>query len=129
MTVKSVDVIFTPEWDMVGQWYSMLSIVMENNSGTTLDNPEIKIELGQSATATQNSGFQFTQEGDVIIGTLEPHLLPVLNGTSVTFSVGLNYNGDFNGNFPVAYWVDGVIAEGGGGSGELDDEAPTQQRA
>lgn len=126
MTAKNVDITFTPEWEMVGQWYSVLSLVMTNSSGGILENPEIKIELGQTASATQNSGFKFTQKGDLLTGQLESHLLPVQNGASVTFSLGLNYNDDFNGDFPVAYWVDGVIVEGGGGGGQLDDEPPTQ---
>lgn len=126
MTVRNIAVSFTPEWQTTGQWYAVLSIVMKNNSGKTLENPEIKIELGQQATATQNSGYSFTQSGKVLTGHLQPTLRPVQNGASVTFTIGLNYSGDFNGDFPVAYWVDGQLAEGGGGGGELDDEPPTQ---
>ena len=125
MTVRGVDVKFTPNWQEAGDWYASLSVLMENNSGKALDKPEIKIQLGQSATATEGTGFTFKQEGDVLVGTMAPHLLPVQDNGSVTFTIGLSFEGDFNGAYPLAYWVDGELAEGGNG-GEIDEEAPTQ---
>ncbi len=129
MAIRNVDILFTPEWDVYGQWYSVLSIVMKNNTGKALDDPEIKIELGQPATGTQDVGYFFEQDGIFLTGSLAPNLLPVEAGSSVTFKIGLNFSSGFDGSFPANYWVDGVLAEGGGGGGELDDEPPSQPKS
>ncbi|HEY2452938.1 MAG TPA: fibronectin type III domain-containing protein [Scandinavium sp.] len=122
----ATNIKITQEWTSTGDWYAALQCTLTNNSGSQLTNPVIKIQLGQSASASLNVGYNFEQSGDILTGVLVAALLPVSDGASVIFSIGLNYsNGEFDGTFPTAYWVDGVLVEGDGGSDGGDTEAPS----
>ncbi len=121
----SINVVFQPSWSSKGEWYSALELTMTNHSGKTLANPTIAIELSQPATASSCAGFTFSQEGQIVSGTLLGSQL-VADGASVTFSVGLNFpEANTNPAFPKAYFVDGLIADSNAPiDGDDEEETP-----
>ncbi|MEJ0003819.1 MAG: hypothetical protein WDN30_09980 [Pararobbsia sp.] len=67
---NTINVAFIPTWTTPGERYAALDFEMINRSGAPLVNPQIKIQLAQSATATPGSNHTFTQSGNTLTGTL-----------------------------------------------------------
>ena len=111
---SNIDVTFNAKWKDAGEWSGALDIEMVNNTGSTLVNPKIKIQLGQYFTASENTGYDFIQEGDILTGHLQAYMANVENGAKVKFAVGASFpNGGNQSKLPVAYWVDGMSAING----------------
>lgn len=127
---NSINVIFDADFQNNTAYAASLHLKMTNKSGGALDNPEIKVKLGQKPSSVSNGTGSILDvpnplDADGIVTLhLEPELLPVENGQEVVFSFGLSFNNGGNDNvLPTDYWVNGLEANGGG---EPDTEAPTQ---
>jgi hypothetical protein len=119
---SNINVKMKAEWNGAGAWSGALEFEMVNNTGSTLVNPEIKIQLGQLFIASMNTGFEFAQAGDILTGHLLSHLANVASGETVRFSVGASFpNGGNLSKLPVAYWVNGMNTNGS----DTDDSTDT----
>jgi chitodextrinase len=105
---------FNAQWINTGDWSGTLEFTMVNNTGSQLQDPEIKIQLGQYFRALQNSGVNFVQHDDILTCHLLPYLNTVAAGETVIFSVGASFLQGGNKNvLPTAYWVNGAAAING----------------
>ncbi|NWA37016.1 fibronectin type III domain-containing protein [Pseudomonas reactans] len=121
---EQINVTFKSRWNGASAWSGTLEFDMTNNTGATIVNPEIKIQLGQHFTASANTGFDFIQTGDMLIGHLVSHLQNIANGETLAFSVNASFPNGGNMNvLPVAYWVNGKDAING--NANPDTTAPT----
>jgi chitodextrinase len=121
---KNINVTFHANWNGATDWSGSIEFKMTNNTGSELKNPEIKIQLGQYFDALQNTGLDFTQNGNILTGHFPPYLANIGNGETVIFYVGASFpNGGNTRALPVAYWVNGKNAING--DANPDVTAPT----
>jgi hypothetical protein len=106
--VDTINVAVKASWENASTWSGTLKITLVNNTGIALNNPEIKIQLGQNFNALQNTGLSFTQSGTLLTGFLSPYLASIPSGASVTFSIGASFPaGDNTQTLPGSYWING----------------------
>lgn len=104
----AINVTMKASWENASTWSGVLKITMVNNTGAVLNNPEIKIQLGQNFNALQNTGLSFTQSGNLLTGYMSPELASIPDGASVTFSIGASFPAGGNTQtLPVSYWING----------------------
>lgn len=106
--VDTINVGVKASWENASTWSGTLKITMVNNTGSVLNNPEIKIQLGQEFNALQNFGLVFTQSGTLLTGFLSPERANVPDGGSVTFSIGASFPAGGNTQIlPGSFWING----------------------
>lgn len=125
----TTNVSFTAQYTTVSAWSGILEITLTNNTGATLNGPlEISFDMPETVTPSTNTGLDVENSGTStthVVGQLADNLLPVADGESVTFRVGIGSStGNLSANaLPTAYYVNGVLA-GEGGGGAPDTTAP-----
>lgn len=128
----TTNVSLDAEYTQVSAWSGTLQVTLTNNSGAPLENPvEIIIDMPAEVSPSTNQGFIVENSGTPttrIVGQLSQDLTPVADGATVTFTINLasNTGGLTADVLPTAYYVNGLLAQGGGDSGsEPDDNAPS----
>ncbi|EML8489963.1 fibronectin type III domain-containing protein [Salmonella enterica subsp. enterica] len=121
MKTVNQSVIAYPQWDGSTEepYYDRCTVKLYNMTDTDIENPTISFTLAEGQSPSEDSNFNYTQNGNIITGHLTDDTTIPANQQYVTFAIGIN-GGEDVGALPSNFFVNDESADA-----PADAEAPS----